>query len=164
MAFVPEGRHDSSQARSAWNHEENRPVPAGRLNRSQLRSDASEKTYKKHVLAFEMPEYKRAMANTFCSLNIHYIFSTKERAPMLNPEPRERLWPFLGGIAKQNGITPRCIGGVADHVHLLLLPRHSVPGYYQPVPPGQKPFTHRSATRPERIVEAALGLGGRIDV
>jgi len=25
---------------------------------------------------------------------------------MLNPEPRERLWPFLGGIAKQNGIGP----------------------------------------------------------
>ena len=88
------GLHDSSQARSAWNHEENSPVPAGRLNRSQLRSDASEKTYKKHVFAFEMPEYKRAMANTFCSLNIHCIFSTKERAPMLNPELRERLWPF----------------------------------------------------------------------
>jgi putative transposase len=32
----------------------------------------------------------------------------------LNPELRERLWPFLGGIANQNGITPRCIGGVAD--------------------------------------------------
>jgi hypothetical protein len=42
------------------------------------------------------------MANTFCSLNIHCIFSTKERVPMLNPELRERLWPFLGEIAKQN--------------------------------------------------------------
>jgi hypothetical protein len=35
-----------------------------------------------------------------------------------------------------------------------LQPRHFVPGYYQPVPPGhqslppgQKPFTHRSASR-----------------
>jgi hypothetical protein len=25
---------------------------------------------------------------------------------MLNPELRERLWPFLGGIAKQNGARP----------------------------------------------------------
>jgi hypothetical protein len=25
--------------------------------------------------------------------------------------------------------------------------RHFVPGYYQPVPPGQKPFPHRSATQ-----------------
>jgi putative transposase len=68
-----------------------------------------------------------AMANTFCSLNIHCIFSTKERVPMLNPELRERLWPFLGGIAKQNGIAPRCIGGVADHVHLLLSLPTTVP-------------------------------------
>ena len=35
MAFVPEGQHDSSQARSTWNYEQNSPVPAGRLNRSQ---------------------------------------------------------------------------------------------------------------------------------
>jgi len=34
MVFVPEGQHDRSQARSAWNHEENSHVPAGRLNRS----------------------------------------------------------------------------------------------------------------------------------
>ena len=27
IGFVPEGQHDSSQARSAWNHEENGPVP-----------------------------------------------------------------------------------------------------------------------------------------
>jgi hypothetical protein len=136
------------------------------------------------------------MANTFCSLDIHCIVSTKERVPILNPELRERIWPFLGGIAKQNGITPRCIGGVADHVHLLLslpttvpiakaiqlreylaflkrhelsvddkisvgltttsavpgrglstsLSRHFLPGYYHPVPPGQKPFAHRSAS------------------
>ena len=66
-----------------------------------------------------MPEYIGHSQHSR-SLNIHCIFSTKGRAPMLNPELRERLWPFLGGIAKQNGITPRCIGGVADHVHLLL--------------------------------------------
>jgi hypothetical protein len=33
IGFVPEGQHDSSLARSAWNHEENGPVPEGRLNR-----------------------------------------------------------------------------------------------------------------------------------
>jgi len=32
MYFVPEGQHDSSRARSAWSHEENSPVPAGRLS------------------------------------------------------------------------------------------------------------------------------------
>jgi hypothetical protein len=37
MAFVPEGQADSSQARSAWSHEKNSPVPAGRLKGSRLR-------------------------------------------------------------------------------------------------------------------------------
>ena len=43
------------------------------------------------------------MAHTFHSLNVHCIFSTKERISILSPEIRERLWPYLGGIAKQNG-------------------------------------------------------------
>jgi hypothetical protein len=42
-------------------------------------------------------------------------------------ELRERRWPFLGGIAKQNGIMPRCLGGVADQVHLLLSLPSTVP-------------------------------------
>src|ERR1700677_4597252 len=37
MVFVPAGQHDSTQARSASNRGENSRVPAGRLNRSQLR-------------------------------------------------------------------------------------------------------------------------------
>ena len=61
-----------------------------------------------------------SMANTFSCLNIHCVFSTKERASVLNPDIRERLWPYMGGIAKQNGMIPKCIGGVSDHVHLLL--------------------------------------------
>ena len=32
------------------------------------------------------------MANTFSCLNIHCVFSTKERVPVLNPDIRERLW------------------------------------------------------------------------
>ena len=37
-----------------------------------------------------------AMGNTFSCLNVHGVFSTKERVP--TPEVRERLWPDLGGI------------------------------------------------------------------
>jgi putative transposase len=33
---------------------------------------------------------------------------------------RERLWPFLGGIARQNEMKAIEIGGVADHVHMLV--------------------------------------------
>ncbi len=48
------------------------------------------------------------------------MFSTKERRPLIHSPLRERLWPFLGGIARQNGIKALEIGGMPDHVHLLL--------------------------------------------
>lgn len=60
------------------------------------------------------------MANTYTSLNYHVVFSTKNREPFLCDEIRERLWPYLGGIARENAMRAFAIGGVADHVHLLL--------------------------------------------
>jgi REP element-mobilizing transposase RayT len=50
----------------------------------------------------------------------HCVFSTKERRPLITPALRERLWPFLGGIARQNKMKAIEIGGVQDHVHILL--------------------------------------------
>ena len=35
MVFAPEGQHDNSRARSAWNHEENRPRPSGTIEAIQ---------------------------------------------------------------------------------------------------------------------------------
>ncbi|MEP6822214.1 MAG: IS200/IS605 family transposase [Chthoniobacterales bacterium] len=51
---------------------------------------------------------------------VHCVFSTKNRAPILTVEIRGRLWPYLGGIARENGVRALAIGGVADHVHMLL--------------------------------------------
>jgi len=39
---------------------------------------------------------------------------------LISPELGERLWPFLGGIARQNKMKAIEIGGVSDHVHILL--------------------------------------------
>lgn len=51
---------------------------------------------------------------------MHCIWSTKERDPCLTPHLRERLWAYLGGIAKQNQMKALAIGGAGDHVHVLL--------------------------------------------
>jgi REP element-mobilizing transposase RayT len=51
---------------------------------------------------------------------MHCVFSTKERRPFLTPAIRDRLWPYLGGIARENNMKALVIGGTADHVHLLL--------------------------------------------
>jgi REP element-mobilizing transposase RayT len=38
----------------------------------------------------------------------------------LDADVQDRLWPYLGGIARENRMTAMCIGGVEDHVHMLL--------------------------------------------
>lgn len=58
--------------------------------------------------------------HSFSSSLHHCVFATKEREAWLPPEIRERLWPYLGGIARENGMKALAIGGVADHVHILL--------------------------------------------
>ena len=57
---------------------------------------------------------------SYVSSYFHCVFSTKERRPFITPELRDRLWPFLGGIARQNKMKAIEIGGVEDHVHILL--------------------------------------------
>jgi REP element-mobilizing transposase RayT len=60
------------------------------------------------------------MANTFTSLNYHIVFSTKLRQPWLTEPIRERLWPYLAGIARENDLKMLEVGGVADHLHMLI--------------------------------------------
>ena len=50
----------------------------------------------------------------------HCVFSTKERRPLITRTLAERLWPFLGGIARQHKMKAVEVGGVEDHVHILL--------------------------------------------
>jgi putative transposase len=58
--------------------------------------------------------------HSFSSSLHHCVFATKDREAVLTPQLRERLWPYLGGIARENGMKALMIGGVADHVHVLL--------------------------------------------
>jgi REP element-mobilizing transposase RayT len=60
------------------------------------------------------------MANTYTSLHYHVIFSTKNRQPFLAEAIRDRVFAYLGGIARENGMNALEVGGVADHVHLLV--------------------------------------------
>ncbi len=59
------------------------------------------------------------MAKTYTKLIYHIVFSTKERAPLITEEIRDRLYPYLGGVIRGEKGSLMEIGGVADHVHLL---------------------------------------------
>ena len=64
---------------------------------------------------------------SYVSSYYHCVFSTKERRPTITPALQERLWPYLGGIAREHKMMAVEIGGVADHVHMLLSLPASMP-------------------------------------
>ena len=60
------------------------------------------------------------MPSTYLSLHFHLVFSTKRREATLAPEWRSRLHDYLGGTVRGLGGYSDRVGGVADHVHLLV--------------------------------------------
>jgi len=61
-----------------------------------------------------------ALPHTYTSLLVHCVFSTKDRRPLIADRMQPRLWAFLGGIARKNGMKALAVGGIADHAHVLL--------------------------------------------
>ena len=60
------------------------------------------------------------MPHTFSNLLTHVIFSTKDRIAYIHQDWRDRLHAYLGGIVRDLGGVPEVVGGVEDHVHLLV--------------------------------------------
>ena len=54
------------------------------------------------------------------SLHVHVIFGTKDQRPLIESPWRSRLHAYLGGAAKTLDVIPEAVGGVADHVHMLI--------------------------------------------
>jgi REP element-mobilizing transposase RayT len=62
--------------------------------------------------------------HSYNSIYMHCVFSTKERRPFITSDIRDRLYAYLGGTARALGMKAMALGGVSDHVHVLL----SLPG------------------------------------
>lgn len=60
------------------------------------------------------------MANTFSALTYHVIFSTKNRERWIGHEIESRIWTYMAGIAMEKEMKTLRIGGMPDHVHLLV--------------------------------------------
>jgi putative transposase len=66
-----------------------------------------------------IPTGKNAMS-TYASLHYHIVFSTKSRQRLIDPSWEDRLHEYLGGTIRGLDGFPQGIGGVEDHVHLLV--------------------------------------------
>jgi len=60
------------------------------------------------------------MANTYTSLHYHVLFSTKNREPWIVPGIEQRVWEYVGGIARTHRMTALQVGGIEDHLHALV--------------------------------------------
>jgi len=107
------------------------------------------------------------MPQTYTCLHYHLVFSTKHRLPVISTDLQPRLWEYLGGVIRGLGGKPIQVGGVADHVHLLVTLRQEpalrssgvmneiVAGSGE----GNSPLTRRSKTRSD-LSPRNRGRGG----
>lgn len=51
---------------------------------------------------------------------MHIVFSTKDRLKLIPTETQARTWAYLAGICHQETVFVHEIGGMEDHVHLLI--------------------------------------------
>jgi putative transposase len=59
------------------------------------------------------------MPQSLSRILVHLIFSTKDRVPVLSPEIRSELHPYLAVVLREFGCPSLQVGGVEDHVHCL---------------------------------------------
>ena len=59
------------------------------------------------------------MHSIICN-RVHIVFGTAERRALISDDVQERLWAYIGGVAKHLGAVAIAVGGTADHVHILL--------------------------------------------
>src|SRR3974390_601725 len=57
---------------------------------------------------------------SYVSNHVHIVFSTANRLKLIPEELQPKLWAYMAGTAKNPGMHAVAIGGIQDHVHVLL--------------------------------------------
>ena len=60
------------------------------------------------------------MPQSLINLHVHIVFSTRNRDPLITAELAPRLYAYIGGVTRNTGSVPVAVGGMPDHVHLLV--------------------------------------------
>jgi REP element-mobilizing transposase RayT len=60
------------------------------------------------------------MSHSYSANLVHCVFSTKDRVDSIPDDVRERLYAYIFGTAKNLGIEILAMGGMANHIHILI--------------------------------------------
>jgi REP element-mobilizing transposase RayT len=82
--------------------------------------------------------------STYASLHYHIVFSTKARTNFIHRTWEERLHEYLGGVVRKLEGYPQGIGGIEDHVHLLvgLKPTHCISDFMRELKRSSSRWVH----------------------
>ena len=59
-------------------------------------------------------------SNTFTQIYYHVVFAVKYRRSQIPMEKRDELYAYISGIVYRNDCRLMCIGGIGDHIHMLI--------------------------------------------
>ena len=60
------------------------------------------------------------MSQSLADILVHFVFSTKNREPLIDPNIEVQLYPFLVSICSTHKCYAHKIGGTADHLHFCV--------------------------------------------
>ena len=60
------------------------------------------------------------MANTYTQIYIHIVFSVKGRQSLIKQSWKDELFKYICGIVNAKKQKVYAIGGIADHIHILV--------------------------------------------
>jgi REP element-mobilizing transposase RayT len=60
------------------------------------------------------------MPNTYTQIHIHFVFAVKHRNAVINDSWKEELYKYIAGIIRNNEHKLIAIGGMPDHIHILI--------------------------------------------
>lgn len=60
------------------------------------------------------------MSASYTRLTVHLVWATFERSPVLTPARARRVHGLLSRLCRTRDCSPLAVGGVEDHVHVLV--------------------------------------------
>jgi len=60
------------------------------------------------------------LSHTYTQNHLHIVFSTKQRAKLIEKRDQPKLWSYVAGIGRNHDFLVIANGGMEDHVHLLI--------------------------------------------
>ena len=93
------------------------------------------------------------MSHTFSQLLFHVVFSTQYRQDLIDPELRDELYPIIAGIVRSERCSLLGIGGMPDHLHLLVRvrPNVSLSDLLRSVKANSSRWVHERSEMPRRF-------------